>query len=172
MKLQRNVWMDLGVLTCALLVGGVAHAKDLVITEDSSTSLTATWDGLPVSVLNTGPDTWILDQPAGIHGIAAWAEPDNSGAVNIITGEGNLVSIKSDSFEFPADHANGETDTARFFKGDTPVNVTFIDHGDVRSSVPESGRTFLLLGLSLAACGVFGKRQSNHLIDQIAERQE
>src|SRR2546423_1161765 len=70
---------------------GVAVNNQLVITENSSTSLTATYNGSPVSIVLIVPDTWFF--PSGALGgplivgntVTQWTEPGNSNLVNLVS---------------------------------------------------------------------------------------
>src|SRR5438477_8058260 len=83
--------------------GGAVH--QFVLTEDSPTSLTVTYDGSPLTVNPVSSDSWNFNLPAGfvntsVGGGQAWTEPENSNLVNFVTFGGevaNLAFITSDS---------------------------------------------------------------------------
>jgi hypothetical protein len=128
----------------------------LVLTETSSTTLTATYDGsaLVVDVNYISTDHWgvTVGFPVTFSGSPQWTEPDNSSFVNVLTTFGNNQLIVNSDF-FPnstvplADEstlANFGTDT----RDGAPISVTFDDDGDI-ATVPDAGSTLALLSLSL-----------------------
>jgi hypothetical protein len=178
---ERHKKMNSRRIICAatLLVGavffpGIAHgqtANTLVITENSSTSLTATLNGVSYSF--TGSDQWAVLIPGAMfvehpHTIQ-WQEPPGETTFNRVSepnGLGTFLFVSSDLPSIPGESGlpNGATDTTGFtiiLAGSggmqAPLDVTFIDNGDI-PSVPDTATTLPLLGLALAAMG-FAKRR-------------
>lgn len=131
---------------------------NLVITENSSTNLAATYDGsaVGVSVINISGDHWGVTVGFAVtfSGTPQWTEPEDASFVNVLTTSGNNQFIVNSDF-FPnsttplangATLANFGTDT----RDGVPISVTFNDHGDV-AKVPDAGSTRALLTLSLVA---------------------
>jgi hypothetical protein len=152
--------LTLLVAAIALLILQPARAvpiHNLVITENSSTSLTVTYDGsaIGVSVIYISGDHWgvTIGFPVTFSGNPQWTEPEDPSFFNVLTLSGiNQFIVNSDFF------SNGSTplaDGATFsnFGTDTrdgaPISITFNDHGDV-AAVPDAGSTFPLLLLSFA----------------------
>jgi hypothetical protein len=132
--------------------GDVIH--QLVITEKSSTSLTATFDGTPLSVTMTVPDTWVVNLPAPINNgflvAGQWVEPENSGDVNIVQGSRfSFVTVNSDVGGTGV--ANSTTiDFGTYSADGAAIQATFNDKSDV-ASAPDTGCTLGLLFLALTA---------------------
>ena len=150
------------VFASAIYFGGVAQgASSLVITENSSTSLTATLDGASLGVINNGANLWFVSTP--LNGQVDWVEPDNPTAeVNVVQGQGDRISVASDLLVgFGGQIPNGGTDTTHFTGANgAPINVTFIDNGDGGTGVPDIASTLPLLGLSLGALGLLKRKVS------------
>ena len=157
------------LLAIALICGATAKATEtLVITEYSSTSLTASYDGNSLTVLNSGPDLWFIQTPNLFLTPATvqWTEPEDPSKVNIVnTGNESRdfqIPVFSDapSFDSPA-NPNGFTDTTDFTivlsNGLVPLDVTFNDLGDSARSVPDATATLPLLGFAAAGLGIFSK---------------
>jgi hypothetical protein len=128
----------------------------LVFTENSSSSLSATFDGTPLTVTPTligFPDEWDVTPPTGVSipGLL-WFEPGTTSFINFAgrTFLGNQLHVVSDTIGFGSIEPNGFTyvgvsiDTS----DGVPIDVTFNDKGDV-AAVPDRGSTFGLLFLSL-----------------------
>lgn len=137
---------------------------NLVITELSSTNLTATYDGSTARVTvkpgGVPGEAWTVDvtstQPA-LPG-PGWTEPSGS-SFNVIAatgtgpGIGDWVFQSDETSVTPGPLAsNGVTITGQ--GTDTTdngsISITFNDNGDV-ASAPDSGSTFCLFCLALAA---------------------
>jgi hypothetical protein len=157
------------LLAGAILFGGITQGQTqtvntLVLTENSSTSLTATLNGTTLTTIsNPSADFWVIQPPSG-HSFMGpevnWQEP---GGFNKIFVPSPVLQISSD-LTLPGETGlpNGGTDTAHFFintagVGTQPLDVTFIDNGDI-STVPDSATTLPLLSLALAGLG-FAKRK-------------
>jgi hypothetical protein len=155
------------VFAATMFFAGAAQAVDtLVITENSSTALTAVLNGttqLPVT--NNGLDLWTVGL-AGINGGGeGWNEPGalgTQGFVNKVDGNGptapNLTVTSELYFGVPL-LPDGATDTSHYTLNGAELDVTFHDNGDV-ASAPDIASTLPLLGLSLAALGIFAKRRT------------
>jgi hypothetical protein len=137
----------------------------LVITENSSTSLTATLNGSPLTVSNPSADFWIIQPPTDdffFGPLVHWQEPGEPVAFNSIFVPSPVLQIMSDlTLPGLTGLPNGATDSTHFFLntpgGTLPLNVKFIDNGDV-STVPDTATTLPLLSLALAGLG-FAKRK-------------
>ena len=147
-----------------------AIMHQLVITENSSTSLSATLDGQDITgagfIISLGPDGWLIgsdfiDFNAPIQRFS-WVEPENPSL-------GNAVSFGEDQFGNPvvneafivSDASTNFTPVANgsavnnvglefidFQTGFVPFSVVFIDNGDT-AAAPDTGSTFGLFLLSL-----------------------
>jgi hypothetical protein len=146
--------------TQSVFAGIAVIPHSIVLTENSRISLSATYDGSAVAVLNPNPDQWIVTFPATVSfvgGTFEWEEPENPNLANIVmfAQGGFTLSVFSDL----GDHANGFVPLAN---GSTingvgfdsingaPISATFTD-GAATAEVPETGSTFALLFLSLTA---------------------
>jgi hypothetical protein len=111
----------LAIAISAILATRTAFAGDVhsfVITENSSTSVTVTYDGSPLTVTFSNSDVWTFVLPVGFSfsdvGFQQWTEPENSNLVNFvsfgtdITVGGLVESDHSISNRFPI-NANGTT---------------------------------------------------------------
>ncbi len=153
-------------ITAALVTppasAGAIHS--FVITENSSTSLTVTYDGSPLVVTFQGSETWTFLLPTGflsndVGGLVQWTEPENSNLANQvsfgseITRGGFVASDQSIVNQFPttADGTSIEVGT----DGGVPVFATFHDNAaGSEVAAPDSGSSLGLLFLALTA--VFG----------------
>ena len=153
----------LGPLAAAIALLALQPARavpvhNLVIRENSSTSLTVTYDGsaVGVDVIYISGDHWgvTVGFPVTFSGTPQWTEPEAPSFFNVLTLSGtNQFIVNSDFFpNSTTPLANGATFTN--FGTDTrdgvPISVRFNDHGDV-ASVPDTGSTRALLTLSLVA---------------------
>ena len=156
---KPSTLVSLGIAIAAALVTqpvrAVAITNFLVITENSSTSLTATLtvNGIMTSPLVTpnGADAWFIAL-TGFAGQQSWAEPGAAGVVNSVQGQpfSNRISIASDLGSVSFGLADGTPDTTSFTLNSLPVSVTFFDKGDV-AAAPDTGSTLGLLSLSVVA---------------------
>jgi hypothetical protein len=133
----------------------------LVITELSSTSLTAILNGTTSLTVNpSGADLWSIDLGAPVSGVAHfWTEPDAAGFVNVVFSEPGLPNrlfVQSD-FEHSGGIADGTPDTTSFTLNGQILSVTFKDLGDV-ATVPDTGTSFSLFGLSLMGLGFLRRK--------------
>src|SRR6476661_2107661 len=140
----------------------------LVITENSSTALTAILNGTTaLTVTPNGADNWTINltgvsPPVGDHASGNWLEPDAAGFINQVgvdtVGSPNQLLVRSDFGPgFTTGLANNTTDTTHFTRSGNPLFVTFNDLGDV-ATVPDGGTTFSLLGLSLMGLGFLRRK--------------
>ena len=152
----------LAVALTATLVTQTASAgavHSFVITENSSTSLTVTYDGSPLTVTSQGPESWKFSLPVSFlsndFGYVQWTEPENSNLVNLVnfgledTRDGTVDSDHSILNQFPivADGTTVEVGT----DGGVPVFATFNDDAEGSESAPEAGSTLSLLFFALTA---------------------
>ena len=138
MKTKIILSLAVGITTALVtrpVFAGVVEPHQLVITENSSTSLTVTFDGSTANILNltlVSPDVWsffvtgfVFHAPNDL----AWAEPENSSLgnrVDLFTGQ---VLVYSDVSTFLPLLANGATVPDVGFDGNSvPVSITFNDN--------------------------------------------
>ena len=157
---KPSTLVSLGIAIAAALVTQPVRAtaiQTLVITEFSSTSLTATLNGTTsLTVTNNAADLWFIALAGigpAINGQQLWTEPDASGAFNLVQAQtlANRISVGSDAV-FPgcSGLADGTPDTTTFTLNGGPLTVTFFDKGDV-AAAPDTGSTLGLLSLSVVA---------------------
>jgi hypothetical protein len=143
-----------------------AAINSVVITENSSTSLTATLNNNPLSVTFSSVDNWTIAL-GGVSGASPgagasqfWTEPDAAGFVNAVTFINQvpgILFVASDSFPGTSGLADGTPDTTSFKLNGGALAVTFHDLGDV-ATVPETGATLSLFGLSLTGLGFLRRK--------------
>jgi hypothetical protein len=138
---------------------GVIPTHDIQITENSSTSLSATYDGSAVTVLNTAPDRWTITFAPTIQfsrfTLNGYTEPDGT-HVNIIDTEDGVGGFGTNRLFVLSDVLGGSfipdgtTITQGAFDSGNPArfDITFHDAA-AESGVPETGSTFGLLFLAL-----------------------
>ena len=139
----------------------------LLITENSSTSLTAILNGDTANPLSVTPgvlaDNWsiALTGVGGGTDLTQWLEPDAAGFINFVfftTSTPNQLLVRSDFGPgFTVGLANNTADTTGFTLNGNPLSVTFNDLGDV-ATVPDTGTTFSLFGLSLTGLGFLRRK--------------
>ena len=176
----------LGVLFALASTGIRAQPANsqLIFTELSDTSLTATVNGNPFgTVTNVSPDLWEWRSGAFgnvIHGpsLTAWAEPNSESGLNLISPAfydanqnalGNMgLQIQSDfalsvdqilangsfGFTFSGDLVTNNPDSTTVEVG--PLDVYFTDLGDT-ARAPDGGSTLALLGLSCVGLAVVSR---------------
>ena len=151
-----------------------AQAPDhqLVMTENSPSSLTVTYDGSAagISVVPGAADTWLVTFPTTTHlGFELdWQEPENSGVVNDFNiyppdiGVSNTWIVSSE-FMLPGGAAQDMlqppdghtfTDIGGDLRDETPIDVTF--HDVAADAVPEPATWIsLIMGSAMLAlmCG-------------------
>jgi hypothetical protein len=141
--------------------GAVNPEHQLIFTENSSTSLTITYDGSPLTVTPTpgSPDQWTFSLPAGFVDVTTfvlWTEPENSTLVNSIGFSNGTVFSDVTNPGGPA-LTNGTPFGEVGTVNGIIVSATFFDNGDV-ATVPDTGTTGSLLGLSLAGLAFFRRK--------------
>jgi len=158
--------IPLGIAIVAALLSqpvGASVINNIVLTENSSTSLTATYNGSTsgVTVTFNGPDTWIVTFPAtvtfSLFGGVNWLEPGSSSLGNEVTfftaPFSNELSIISDSDLIGATTTGTGTTITNVgtdSSNQASISATFIDNGDV-AAAPDTGSTLGLLVLSVVA---------------------
>ena len=132
----------------------------LLVTENSSTSLTALLNGTTsLTVTPNGADTWFINLTGVGGSIQAWAEPDVADFSNVVLfdaarpGQLRVVS----EVDAPGALANNTADTMHFTLGGNLLFVTFNDLGD-GATVPDTGTTFSLFGVSLMGLGFLRRK--------------
>jgi hypothetical protein len=156
------------LLAGVMLFGTVAQGSlshTLVITENSSTSLTWTLDGgAPQSFTTSTPDSWQIPLTGVSGSPVTWQEPgertvNSIEVVEEIGGTSPQLFIQSDQPSFTSFPIldNNTPDQSHFTLNGAQLIVTFNDLGD-GSTVPDTATTLPLLGLALAALG-FAKRR-------------
>lgn len=144
-------------------VRAVSIVNNIVLTENSSTSLSATYDGSTTGVTVTflGPDQWSVTFPSTVtfsqFGGVNWLEPGSSTLGNEVTfftsSPTNELSVTSD-FALAGSTTTGNGTTLNNVGTDSAnggsISATLNDNGDV-ATVPETGSTFGLLSLSVIA---------------------
>jgi len=150
----------LGIAIAAALLTQPVRAtaiNNIVITENSSTSLTATYNGSPVAVTFFSADHWTITFPStvmfNVTGVNIdWVEPDNADLGNaVVFAPFSPVFVTSDASTNFLAESNGATVTvgSDSSNGGT-VTATFFDNGDV-AAAPDTGSTLGLLSLSVVA---------------------
>jgi hypothetical protein len=139
----------------------------LLITENSSTSLTALLNGTTSLTVTPGAaDQWRIaltgiSGPSGVPlATAAWTEPGAAGFLNLVDFDSrspNTLFVRSDFFNGNSGLANNTADTSTFKLSGNPLFVTFNDLGDV-ATVPDTGMTFSLFGVSLMGLGFLRRK--------------
>jgi hypothetical protein len=156
---------SLGVAIAAVLVlqpiSAVAVTNSLVITENSSTSLTVTYNGSTsgVTVLFDGPDLWDVILPPTVEFVftfvGTWGpETENANNSNAVAFRSplNVFSVFSDqpgSADFPNGtpvNIGGAIDLSNFGE----IRATFVDNGDIARAA-DTGSPFAMLAVSLTA---------------------
>jgi hypothetical protein len=150
--MKTKIVLFLAVVVSTPLVTEPVFAHEMVLTEFSSTHLTATYDGTPLSIASIqliSPDNWTITfsfRPSQLGD--SWFEPTGFTS-NRVTPSANLLTVVSDSSSPPSTQ-NGFQSTVVFgfdLKDGAPIFVTFND----KSDVPDMGSTLGLLALALAA---------------------
>jgi hypothetical protein len=158
--------IPLAIVTAALATQSVfaqVPTHNIVLTENSSTSLTATYDGSTTGVTVTlqAPDQWVVTFPTTVSFGSTgrnvdWIEPGNSSlgnAVSFFPEVSNVLGVSSDTGITPSFSPTPDGSIVSNVGSDSrggSISATFDDDGDARA-VPEAGSTFGLLFLSLAA---------------------
>ena len=150
-------------------VFGQNPPHEFVFTENSSTSLLVNYDGLPLTVNLTSPDHWTFSLPSSFVpgraiNVQPWTEPDNSNSMNVVNfgvaGISLIGLVQSDFqgfIDIPA-NADGASVLVGTDGGD-PVIATFHDNAaTAEATVPDTGTTFPLFGLSLMGLAFFRRQ--------------
>jgi hypothetical protein len=161
---KPSTLVSLGIAIAAALVTQPVRASfidSLVITENSSTSLTAmltTSSGTTPLTVTPGAnaETWFITLAgfAGTpgSGLQFWTEPEG-GSVNFVeatTNQLGQIFVQSDDAVAASGLANNTPDTTSFTLNGGALSVTFNDKGDV-AAAPDTGSTLGLLSLSVVA---------------------
>jgi hypothetical protein len=160
-------------LTCVAPLSQVkAQTRPLVLTEVNSTTLTASFGSVSLSVPG-GSDSWIWTPPSGgaittpTPSDGVWYEPPYTGpygTVNVVytipnAGGPTQLSILSDHAVVGGpSFMDGQTDTEFNFlsaNGALINGLTFVDQGD---TVPDTGSTLTLLGGAFVLLGALGRK--------------
>ena len=151
--------------------------ENIVITENSSTSLTATLNGSSsgVTITPNGPDNWSITFPSHVFSLVTtsffWGEPFffpsqvNSVAVGTVS---DSLVIQSDipfngDPRFLFDNGTVVLGVGTDLATNENVNVQFIDNGDATHGVPDIASTASLLSLSLIGLFVASRFRSFRL---------
>jgi hypothetical protein len=146
-------------ITTAFVTVTSANAQHTFsLTENSSTSLSVTFDGSSsgIEVINTALDQWTVDLPFGITGTPAaqWIEPENNGLVNLVqnTSPSNgVVDVTSDTNPLAALGSSVDGSSIPFgsdTSDEMAINAVYHDNA-ATSEVPEPGTIACLIsGLS------------------------
>jgi hypothetical protein len=151
---SRRIICTATLFAGAMFFGGIAQGQvqQLVITENSSTSLTATFNGVPQTVIKNGANKWSIEMD-GVVGEKLWQEPGEP-EFNSVVGQGGSISIVSDFSDSGATGLhNGTKDKTDFKVNGAELDVTFND-----GPVPDTAATLPLLSLALAALGLAKRR--------------
>ena len=161
---KPSTLVSLAIAIAAALVTQPVRAtaiSTLVITENSSDSLTALLNGTTYLSVTTNfsGDNWTIalmgvstSLPGGSG--QSWFEPDAAGFINRVSFDSNVPNklfVLSDFGPgFTNGLANNTADTTDFFLNGSLLSVTFFDKGDV-ATAPDTGSTLGLLSLSVVA---------------------
>ena len=157
---KPSTLVSLGIAIAAALVTQPVRAtaiQTLVITEFSSTSLTATLNGTTSLSVTPGlADHWTIALGGVSGGFPEadqfWTEPAAGfvNSVSFINPVPGRLFVDSDIFHGQSGLADGTPDTTTFTLNGNPLTVTFFDKGDV-ATTPDTGSTLGLLSLSVVA---------------------
>jgi len=158
----------LAVTAAAQSTTPITH--QVVLTENSDTSLTVTYDGVGLPVVLIAPDRWHVGtsaEPGVGYSVFATPEPEDPGEVNIIQfvsgGEtGPFINILSD-FKLSSDatavirEQNGTPFSDGTDANGNAIMITFNDNA-AASEVPDAASTAGLLLLSTLALAAVPRR--------------
>ena len=152
--------LAIAIVTASVTQSVMAQSgNQLVFTEDSSSSLSVTYNGSTngVTVIPQGADQWEVVEPQVVlnPSVAQWAEPEPGGFVNHFTFlVGNAFTVFSDTLQVPGLPVTAD-DTGVQIGTDgagTPIIATFDDDAaTAEATVPDTGSTLALFALALAA---------------------
>jgi hypothetical protein len=176
-SLMKGIAVKMKIATIAIaaaLVTPCANGivNDLVIIENSSTSLTVTYMGSTSNIFNLNnfaPDGWVFSLPSSVSFaefiLPAWFEPEDPTRANfaILTDNANGVEFLSDLPFSPSDNPVPNGTTVENVGTDNinggTINMTLFDNAaTAEQSVPDTGSTLSLLLLSLT--GLLGVSRS------------
>ena len=158
MKIPALIYLAIAFAATTQPLLAQVPTHQLVLTETSSTSLKATYDGsiagVQVNFIST--DHWgVTVDNATFTSNPQWTEPEAPAAFNVIT-----LLAPPGQFIVNSDYLNNGTSpltngaTFNNFGTDSrdggSISVEFADRGDA-GTVPDAGSSLALLGLSLAA---------------------
>jgi hypothetical protein len=166
---MKGIGMKMKMVTIAIAAAFVTQSvygiiNDLVIIENSSTSLTVTYNGSTsgITINNFGPDGWAfrLQFPLSVSFAEfitpVWFEPENSTRANfaLLADNFNFVEFLSDLPFSPSDNPVPNGTTVENVGTDNmnggTINMTLFDNAaTAEQSVPDTGSTLSLLFLSL-----------------------
>ena len=159
--------MTAAVLTQPVFAIPTHSDHQIVMTENSSTSLTVTYDGSTtgITVINGAADLWTVFFPTTVQfnpAEIAWLEPQSHRANRVdFPLIGHFLPVFSDSSNIALStvvHNGATVDDLGVDLGDhKPISVTFRDNGDT-ATLPDTGTTASLLGFSVFAL-VFLRRK-------------
>src|SRR4051794_9158580 len=160
-------WLVLigAALTAGSMFAGAITGYDLVLTENSSTSLSLSYNGTAgnsgFSVSNTSADHWTITITSAelniATSIAEWNEPEGTNAVNKVTTNSSQLLVTSD-LALALDGAalpqgnNTRWATPIGFEIDQahPIFLTFNDAAErTEAAVPDGGSNLAFLAFSL-----------------------
>ena len=132
--------------------GEIVPDHQLVITETSSSMLSATYDGNPLIFTPLAPDSWFAFTTITVNTPLFWTEPENPLLANEFSVSPPFGFVFSDSTVNPG--ATAEPDGFTFVGAGmdvtgAPVDVTFHDNAAAAEVVPDTGATCSLFAVSL-----------------------
>jgi hypothetical protein len=184
-RFTRSVLICLVLIGLALTVGSMSAGQivfyDLVLTENSSTDLSLSYNGpsgaSAFTVTNTSADHWTIAINSAEMNIGTfvyeWEEPESSNEVNKVTTNPFQIFVTSDlSLLLDGDAApqNNNTRSAAPIGFDVSIdNQIFLTFNDLAeagetagSSVPDTGSTLAFLGLAAVLLLVAARIRSVH----------
>lgn len=166
LRTAMRVFISIIAIACTLTTQSARGSHLIVLTENSSTSLSVTYDGSTSGILvsNTNPDEWTVTFSANVElgFFAAWVEPEDINLVNFVGssipgGLSNIVRVSSElQFEGLA-VADGSTVTNVGIDATDQgsISAIFDDHAPAAEAVPEpsTGTLFILSLITFAVIG-------------------
>jgi len=135
----------------------------MVFTENSSSSLSVTYDGSSAGITVTpiSPDGWTVTfSQSFTSGGFTWQDPTDAAVLSnlVLFLSGGRFDVISD-FLVPTTQPNGSTyvGAGTQVSDGTPFDMTFNDNGDT-ARTPDTGTTGSLLGLSLVGLGFLRRK--------------
>jgi len=153
--------VPLGIAIAAAIVtrpvSAVTVNNTLLITENSPTSLSATYNGSTLTVTSVAPEEWnVVFNPGGSSGsffTRQWIEPEHSNLVNRVSpitfGSFMVVSDVTPIVPRLVKPVPDGTAVQIGTVDNVPIIATFDDDAAPKERVPDTGSTFALLLLSL-----------------------